>query len=173
MRWAALGIGVAGAALVAVLSTRPPAQVAEAASPIVGQPAPPTAGTDIGGGRFSLTDLRGRFVVVNFFASWCGPCHQELPQLVAMDRSGTAVVGVVFSDSAGSARRFLTGGGAHWPALDDGEGALALAWGVRAPPESFLVSPDGAVLAKVIGPLTPNQVGYFNRVIVQARRAGL
>ena len=160
----ALAVAVVVAALVAVLATRPPAKVGEAQSPLLGQPAPDIRATSIGGAPVDLATMRGRFVLVNFFASWCGPCHVEQPQLVALSGQ-VSVVGVVYQDDAQAALSFLRNGGATWPAVADPQGATALEWGVRGPPESYLVGPDGTVLAKVLGPVTTSQVAYLRTVM--------
>jgi cytochrome c biogenesis protein CcmG/thiol:disulfide interchange protein DsbE len=115
--------------------------------------------------------MRGGFVLVNFFASWCGPCHTEQPQLVGLSGQ-VRVLGVVFQDSATNALHFLRQGGADWPAISDPQGALALEWGVRGPPESYLVSPDGTVVAKVLGPVTASQVDYLHDVMSRTLRSG-
>ena len=165
-RWVAGTVLVAGAALVAVLATRPPATASEVDTPLLGQPAPALVGSTVAGVPFHRQALRGRWVVVNFFASWCAPCQQEEPELVTFAfahrrPSDVAVVGVVFDDAPSSARSFLQGSGASWPALADPGGQLALAYGVRAPPETFLVSPAGLVVAHLDGPVTAAGLDYW------------
>ena len=167
----ALVVGVVAATLVAVLATRPPATVAEADSPLLGQPAPTVHGPAIGGGTVDLAAMRGGFVLVNFFAGWCTPCFTESPQLHSLSKRAH-VVGVVFQDSTGSARGFLHRTGATWPAVADPSGDIALQYGVRAPPESYLVSPDGTVVAKVLGPVTSAQLGYLDSVMARVLRTG-
>jgi cytochrome c biogenesis protein CcmG/thiol:disulfide interchange protein DsbE len=119
-------------------------------------------GTNItNGAPFSLASLRGRFVLVNFFASWCIPCQQEQPQLVKFDNQPgdkTAVVGVLFTDTAGPAKAFLQANGGDWPAVADPDGQLALNYGVRGPPESYLIDPTGIVIAKFVGGITATRL---------------
>jgi len=167
----AVSVAVVAAAFVTVLATRPPARVGEANSPLLGQPAPPISGTSIDGVPVDLGAMRGRFVLVNFFASWCGPCHTEQPQLLALSRQAQ-LVGVVFQDSPSSALSFLRSGGAGWPAMADPQGSTALQWGVRGPPESYLVSPDGTVVAKILGPVTASQADYLRTVMAGTLKSG-
>ena len=159
VRLVAVGVLVVAAALVALLATRQPATVVEADTPLLGKPAPPLSGTTLAGRSFDMSSLRGRWVFVNFFASWCPPCQQEEPGLVAFasqhrSAGDVVLVGVVFDDADSSARRFLAQSGAAWPAVTDPDGQIALDYGVRGPPETFLVSPDGVVTAHFDGPVT-------------------
>jgi cytochrome c biogenesis protein CcmG/thiol:disulfide interchange protein DsbE len=169
----AIVLGVVLAAFSAVLATRKSALDRQARSPLLGEQAPAIQGVPITGGpAFDLTGLQGRYVLVNFFASWCVPCQQEQPQLVRFDHEPgghTAVVGVLFSDTPGPARAYLRDNGGDWPVLADPNGQIALNYGVRGPPESYLVNPDGIVLAKFIGPLTANAL---DNLIDRAQAAG-
>lgn len=165
-RWTAGIVLVAVAALVALLATRPPASATEVDTPLLGHRAPALAGTTLSGGSFDLAALRGRWVVVNFFASWCPPCRQEEPELVSFafahrGAGDAALVGVAYDDSPSSARLFLSSTGATWPALGDPSGTSAVDFGVRSPPETFLVSPTGTVTAHLDGPVTAAQLDYW------------
>ncbi len=169
--YAAVTIGVVMIAFVAVLATRKSAIDQQARSPLLDKAAPALSGTAIDGQPFDLTSLHGRYVLVNFFASWCVPCQQEQPQLVtfannpAHDRT---VVGVLYQDTSGAARGFLNSNGGDWPALPDDQGQIALDWGVRGPPESYLVDPNGIVLAKFIGEVTATRL---NQLVAEAKGA--
>ncbi len=165
-RWVAVAVLVVGTALVAVLATRPPATATEVDSPLVGRPAPALVGTTLEGSAFRLSSLTGRWVYVNFFASWCPPCRQEQPGLVAFasahrGRGEAALVGVVYDDATSNAESFLAQSGATWPAVADPSGSIALQYGVRGPPETFLVSPDGVVVAHFDGPMTTASLDYW------------
>lgn len=120
----------------------------------IGEPAPDFALADLDGNPIRLDELRGRPVIVNFWASWCGPCLEEFPLLRrATERHrDLAVVGIVFNDHSESARAFMARMGATWPAAMDPGGQLAARYGVFAPPESFFIDRDGIVRGRQIGP---------------------
>lgn len=128
----------------------------------IGEPAPAFALADLDGRPIRLADLRGRPVVVNFWASWCGPCVEEFPLLErALDRhhdQGLAVVGIVFNDHSESARAFMTRMGAGWPAAMDPGGDLAAGYGVFAPPATVFIGPDGIVRGRQIGPFSASDL---------------
>lgn len=152
-------VGVVLALLVFVLATREPALNRRAKSPLLGKAAPSITGTTIDGQAFDLAALRGRFVVVNFFASWCVPCQQEHPDLVAFserhrERNDAVVVSVVFNDTAEQARQFFATRGGQWPVVAGNTAKFAVAYGAIAPPETFLVDPNGIVFGKFIGRVT-------------------
>ncbi len=165
-RWISLAALVVAGAVVAVLATRPPAQVSEVDTPLLGKAAPAVSGTTLGGGHFDLSSLRGRWVVLNFFASWCPPCQQEEPEMVAFafhhrQVGSAALVSVVYDDSTSSARSFLARSGATWPAVVDPDGQIAVDYGVRGPPETFLVSPSGKVLVHLDGAVTESALDHW------------
>jgi cytochrome c biogenesis protein CcmG, thiol:disulfide interchange protein DsbE len=154
---AAVVIGVLLVLLVVVLATRDPAQDRVGDSPLVGHVAPPLAGETLAGASFDLDRLRGQWVVVNFFATWCVPCQAEHPELVEFNErhaeaQDASVVSVVFDDEAEDVGRFFDRNGGEWPVVD-GE-RIILDWAVAAVPESYLVSPGGVVVAKVTGGVT-------------------
>jgi cytochrome c biogenesis protein CcmG/thiol:disulfide interchange protein DsbE len=162
---------VIGAGLIAVLATRPPAAVTEVQNPLVGRPAPPVSGTTLDGARYTLPRAPGRYTVVNFFAAWCEPCQTEGPDLVQFQfehqRTGDAsMLSVVFDDTEGEARTYQATIGATWPTLVDPSGDLALSFGVRAPPTTFVIAPDGRVVASIIAPVT---AADLDKVIAEAK----
>jgi len=150
---------VVAAGLIAVLATRPSATTVEAQSPLVGTMAPAVRGVTVGGTQFALPRAPGHYVVLNFFASWCVPCQLEGPELVTFEfqhqQSGSpSVVSVVFQDTTSSALAYQRKIGVTWPTMADPNNAIALAYGVREDPTSFLIAPDGRVVASIVGGVT-------------------
>ena len=124
----------------------------------IGQPAPNFALADLDGNSLRLADLRGRPVIVNFWASGCGPCIEEFPLLVnasaAHRDDGLAVVGIVFRDGSQAARAFMTRMGAAWPtAMDPGE-VVAARYGIIGPPDTFFIDRHGVIVGRQIGQLS-------------------
>ena len=155
-RWAAIAVGVVVAVFVVVLATRPQASDVVAPSPLVDRPAPEVEGPGLDGETVRLSDLRGRWVVVNFFATWCVPCLREHPELVRFSDRHPAedvqVLAVVYDDQPEDVARFFRERGGEWPVVDD-VGAK-VDFGVRGVPESFLVDPDGIVRTRLVGGVT-------------------
>ena len=159
--------------LVGVLATRPSAETALAQTPLAGKPAPEIAGTAIDGRTVRLSAMRGKFVVLNFFASWCVPCQQEHDDLIrfatAHASAGDAdVLAVIFEDDADNARAFFAKNGGDWPVLADPRAKVALDFGVRGPPESFLIDPNGFVVTKIVGQVSD---AGLESLLAQFRRA--
>ena len=102
-----------------------------------------------GGGRLSLASLRGKVVVLNFWASWCVPCKQEAPRFEAASKQyapqGVVVVGVDVNDFTGDAKRFARRYGITYPLLHDGSGKTLGPYGVSLLPETFMIGRDGRV----------------------------
>jgi cytochrome c biogenesis protein CcmG, thiol:disulfide interchange protein DsbE len=121
----------------------------------IGTMAPDVALADLAGEPIVLSELRGRPVVVNFWASWCGPCVEEFPLLrAAADRhaaDGLAIVGIVYDDRSEAARDFMARHGATWPAAMDPGGRVAAAYGILGPPETFFIGRDGTIVARQFG----------------------
>jgi cytochrome c biogenesis protein CcmG/thiol:disulfide interchange protein DsbE len=146
--------------LARLLSGADPAAVP---SVLIGKPAPeltlsPLEGVAVPG--VSRASLAGKVTLVNVFASWCGPCRVEHPLLMALARDPRlTVVGINYKDTPDNARRFLAELGNPFAAIGvDPRGRAMIDWGVYGVPETFLVGPDGIIRAKIIGPLTPDQV---------------
>lgn len=115
----------------------------------------------VGAGDVRLTEFRGKGVLLNFFASWCEPCRDELPLLQrAHERGRVAVIGVLFRDSAGAARSFLREVGVTFPTVDD-DGGIASAYRVDFKPGlpmTYAIDADGTLVARHVGQLRSRDV---------------
>jgi len=110
-----------------------------------------------GGGTSSLADYRGRWVLVNIWASWCVPCREEAPALEEFQRDhggpGFTVLGIDSRDLSGDARAFVEHYGLSYPQLRDGNGDTAHDYGTTGVPENYLIGPDGRVRQVIVGPV--------------------
>ena len=109
-------------------------------------------------GRQALTN--GNVSVVNFWASWCGPCVEEHPLLVSLSTTpDVKLYGINYKDQAVNARRFLGRYGNPFAAVGvDTSGRTAIEWGVYGMPETFVVDGQGVIVYKHVGPLTPKSL---------------
>jgi cytochrome c biogenesis protein CcmG, thiol:disulfide interchange protein DsbE len=155
-------VAVVAVLLVVLLATSPQGDQ-PASSPLLGKLAPDIKATDTSGSQFRIDDYRGRWVLVNFFATWCAPCVQEHPELLAFSRrhaltGDAAVVSVAFNESPSTVQKFFEKNGGDWPVIAQGNGQFALDYGVVKLPESYLIAPDGTVVEKIDGGIQADQV---------------
>ncbi|WP_412058972.1 DsbE family thiol:disulfide interchange protein [Bartonella sp. DGB2] len=106
-------------------------------------------------GDFDIQSLKGQVLLVNFWGSWCSPCREEHATLMAIAQDKRFhLIGVNYKDNIDNARKFLKVFGNPFTAIgSDPHGIIAIDWGVYGPPETFLISKDGRILYKHIGPL--------------------
>jgi thiol-disulfide isomerase/thioredoxin len=142
-----------------------PATPAEPAAPAVPEPAaavapamPSLVVETLDHGRFDLAEKRGQWVVVNFWATWCKPCLKEIPDFSAFDaaRDDVSVIGLAYEEIEPEAmREFLARHPAGYPiALLDVYSPPADFDAPRGLPMTYLISPQGSVAGKFLGPLT-------------------
>ena len=154
-RWLPLGLAIPFLGLLAFGLTRDARNIP---SPLPGEAAPDFALETMDGDSVRLADYRGRAVILNFWASWCGPCRYEHPALVRAARtwpdSQVVVLGVLYQDSPANARRFLRELGDEWTTVLDPRSRTAIEYGVWGVPETFFIAPDGTVAHKQNGPVS-------------------
>jgi cytochrome c biogenesis protein CcmG/thiol:disulfide interchange protein DsbE len=122
-----------------------------------GQAAPPVVLTAMDGkDLFDDATLRdGQVKLVNYWASWCGPCRVEHPNLEQLAGEGVPIYGINYKDDASNALRFLDDLGDPYAAVGaDESGRMALDWGVYGVPETYVIDGEGTILLRVAGPLT-------------------
>ena len=152
-------------------------------SALIGHPAPqtnlpPVAGLDRDGAPVPGLDpasFKGAVTVVNVWASWCVPCHDEAPLLMQLAQDHRLrVVGINYKDEPDNARRFLGRYGNPFAAAGaDKNGRAAIEWGVYGVPETFIVGRDGRIAYKLVGPITPENLGtVLTPQIDKALKAG-
>lgn len=122
----------------------------------VGDVAPPLSGTSLDGRTVSLADFRGKPVIVNFWASWCGPCVHEFPVLkdAEVHHPGLVILGVIYQDDPAAAKTFAAQMSADWASISDPDGTRASAYLVVAPPQSYFIDGQGIVRSRQIGEIT-------------------
>ena len=147
----------------------------ELPSALVGQPAPEVGRTVALRTDPAPTDadLTAPGVkLVNFWASWCGPCRAEHPYLAALAAEGVPVIGINYKDEPEKALGFLAEMGDPYAKIGaDGSGRTGLDWGIYGVPETFVVGPDGKVLLRFPGPLDPTTIDKRIRPAIAAAKA--
>jgi cytochrome c biogenesis protein CcmG/thiol:disulfide interchange protein DsbE len=136
-------------------------------------PAPAFTVEKLDGSALQGTTLRGKTYVVNFFNSWCIPCHQEEPALKAFYENHKndpdfEMIGIVRDDEEGAIRRYVKERGIDWTVAFDPEGSAALGFGTTGQPETYVIAPDGIAVCGALGPSTQAALETW----LQAARAG-
>jgi cytochrome c biogenesis protein CcmG/thiol:disulfide interchange protein DsbE len=156
----AIFLALAAVFLMQLLSGR---DISAVPSALIGQPAPVTDLPPLEGGTLPGLDSKrfaGKVTLLNIFASWCAPCREEHPVLLALaEDKRYALVALNYKDKPENARRFLGDLGNPFSAIGvDAAGRTAIDWGVYGVPETFVIGRDGRIAFKHVGPLTPNSV---------------
>ena len=171
--WRTLGLGlILGLGVLWVLSGEPTAPPAD-----VGAPAPGFRLPDLAGNEVALEDYRGRVVLVNFWATWCKPCEDEMP---AMDRlyqefapTGFELLAVSVDEGIEEVEAFQERLRLSFPILHDPDKDASEAYQSYRFPETFLIDRDGTLVARFIGPREWDAPAYRRRIarLVEADRA--
>jgi cytochrome c biogenesis protein CcmG, thiol:disulfide interchange protein DsbE len=123
-----------------------------------GSPAPNISGATIDSSVANLASLRGHPVVVNFWASWCGPCKDEMPLLAEKAKAhadtGLEILGVLSDDTIDNGRAFERQYGATWPSVFDSDGSIKAMYRVIGRPQSYFVDRNGILRSIQVGYLT-------------------
>lgn len=153
--WIALVVAVVLIGLFVVLAGADPERTDATTGFLVGKPAPSVKSTTFDGQEFDLSRRKGSWVVLNFFDSDCIPCKQEHPELVRFAEQqaqpgaiGAELYTVVNDDSDANVREWFAANGGDWPILHDDDGAIAVSFGVAQIPETWIVDPNGTVVAR-------------------------
>jgi len=146
-------------AVLALLAVGLLTQTDDAKSVLEGRPAPALSGVTLEGKNFDAALLKGKPMVINFWASWCDPCREEAPlfkELVQKYGSQVNVVGVLHTETSYvRARAFAQEFGYTFPSIQNDDRKLSFDFGVTAPPETFFVDASGMVVKRWIGPVRP------------------
>jgi cytochrome c biogenesis protein CcmG/thiol:disulfide interchange protein DsbE len=128
-------------------------------SPLLGKRAPDFTLPNLSaeGAAVSAAQLQGGWHLLNVWGTWCFECRNEHPTLLGIQQEGRVpIIGIDWKDEDDGARSYLQQLGNPYAAIGaDHTGRVAIDWGVYGAPESFLINPDGVVVEKWVGPLTP------------------
>jgi thiol-disulfide isomerase/thioredoxin len=158
LAWAASGCQVP-APLTAPEASNPAAQVTGTSAPA--ELAPDFSLTTLDGDTVALTDLRGRWVLINFWATWCVPCRDEMPylnELAAAHADKLTVLAVNMRESPEAVAPFVAELAIDLPILLQPDDATLLAYNVRGLPLSILVAPDGTIVRRIAGVVQPGDL---------------
>lgn len=157
------GLVVAGAVVLVLSSDRLPDPVR------VGRPAPAWVGlTALDGKPYSLSELRGRVVFLNFWATWCKPCEDEMPAMQHLyDTLGAQqfeMVAISVDDDREAVEAFRDRLGLTFPILLDSDKRVSRAYQATKFPETFLIDADGTLISRFIGPKDWDSPTYLDHI---------
>ena len=153
-------VAAAAVSFTALMATIP-LLASAATSPLLGKPAADFALKAVAGDNVRLSEHLGEVVLLNFWASWCGPCRGETPELEALwaeHGDSLTLVGVNIQETAGNAQEFVSDFDLTYPIVLDRDGEVTLAYRAKQPPTSVLVGPDGTVLKLYFGRLSSEEL---------------
>jgi cytochrome c biogenesis protein CcmG, thiol:disulfide interchange protein DsbE len=157
-------LALAGIVVTQLLVQRSPPPIGD------GRPAPPLALPDLAGRTVDLASLRGKVVAVNFWASWCGPCQMEIPELADAWREHRdrcfEILGV--AEESARADVIATAERIPYPVLFDGDAAALGAWDVRGYPRTYIVDPEGKIRHVIEGALAKRELEDAIRPLLPA-----
>jgi cytochrome c biogenesis protein CcmG/thiol:disulfide interchange protein DsbE len=133
--------------------------------PYVGAPAPQLTADTVDGGKISLGDLRGKVVVLNFWATWCAPCREEMPALEARYEAykdqGLIILAIDFDEPAGDVRAFRDSLGLTFPVLLDPGASIQQLYRVRGYPTTYFIDRNGTIQVQHIGIMYEDQMDSY------------
>ena len=161
--WIVVPIAIVLSLLIILLATCEPASERAINFELRGEIAPLIEGEGLDGVWFDIDDHSNQWVVVNFFSTTCVPCIREHPELVEFEqrhapRNDVVVVSVAFDDAADNIVEFFDEFGGDWPVISQDTGSIAVAYGVVAVPETYLIGPGGVIVEKLLGGVTADQL---------------
>jgi thiol-disulfide isomerase/thioredoxin len=134
-----------------------------------GGPPPALALKDLDGGQHRLPDYRGKVILINFWATWCGPCRDEMPSIQRLkqqlDGKPFAVLAVNLDEPESRIRKFLSQMKVDFTILLDPERSVAKAWDARILPASYIVGPDGRIRYSLVGEINWDHEQVVSRII--------
>ena len=132
--------------------------------PVPGGQAPAFVLRDMQKNLVRLSDYRGEPIILNFFASWCGPCLTELPMIqeahLKAEDQGYVVVGVVFQDSRGAIKALAEAENLTFPMVIDGDDSVGRAYRVIGPPYTFFIDSTGTIVSVIAGAMEQETLNY-------------
>jgi cytochrome c biogenesis protein CcmG/thiol:disulfide interchange protein DsbE len=135
----------------------------------IGKPAPDFVLQDASGKAWKLSSLKGKVVFVNFWATWCKPCRDEMPSMEALNRAMAdkpfQMLSIIFNDDLDMAKSFAKRQGATFPVLSNPSQELTQAYMITGVPETFLIDADGILKQKFIGPYDWSSLEMRNVVL--------
>jgi peroxiredoxin len=126
---------------------------------VISEPAPDFTLEALTGETVTLSDLRGQWVVINFWATWCLPCVKEMPYLQKMAAERDMVVlGVNFNEAPETVAQFVAEHNLSFPILMNPDDITLLVYQVRGLPRTFIIAPDGTIALRIVGEVDPDQL---------------